>query len=256
MICDRCKQPFEKLFRLGDSDLCADCHDKEAPKAVAVLVVQCAKCTARAEGPNTSLHAVGWVFKREGWTCPGCVQKAEAEKEGGMKSDIKSRIGCAKKPTCETFHEEGPGGCSKFEDTALKKFTVPARGHFYCGCCGRLMATGEVLKRYIHKVAYLCPECLKLTATGEPTDSISEILAEREKRYGAFTEHAKITQNIKRAMMDSPNWNKLADDKKEALEMVAHKMGRILNGDPDYDDSWKDMAGYSKLVADRLASKS
>lgn len=54
-------------------------------------------------------------------------------------------------------------------------------------------------------------------------------------------------------MVDSPNWAALPPDMKEALEMVAHKAGRILNGDPDYHDSWHDIIGYTKLVADRLA---
>lgn len=44
----------------------------------------------------------------------------------------------------------------------------------------------------------------------------------------------------------------LDDDMVEALEMIAHKVGRILNGDPAYSDSWVDIAGYAKLVADRL----
>jgi hypothetical protein len=34
--------------------------------------------------------------------------------------------------------------------------------------------------------------------------------------------------------------------------MIAHMLGRILNGDPDYADSWHDIAGYAQLVADRL----
>lgn len=83
---------------------------------------------------------------------------------------------------------------------------------------------------------------------------IAATLAERGNRYGSFDEHARITQNLKVAMADSPNWVKLTPDQKEALEMVAHKIGRILNGDPDYDDSWVDIAGYAKLVADRLQS--
>lgn len=82
---------------------------------------------------------------------------------------------------------------------------------------------------------------------------INETLQERGNRYGEFTGHARITQNIKRAMQDSPNWNRLSDDKKEALEMVAHKIGRILNGDPDYGDSWHDIGGYTKLVEDELS---
>ena len=44
----------------------------------------------------------------------------------------------------------------------------------------------------------------------------------------------------------------LSPDQREALEMIAHKIARILNGDPDYADSWHDIAGYAQLVADRL----
>lgn len=82
--------------------------------------------------------------------------------------------------------------------------------------------------------------------------SLETILTERGSRYGKFIDHARIVQNIKRAMADSPNWAKLADDQKEALEMLAHKVGRILNGDPDYHDSWQDIVGYTQLVANRL----
>lgn len=44
----------------------------------------------------------------------------------------------------------------------------------------------------------------------------------------------------------------LDPDQREALEMIAHKIARILNGDPNYADSWVDIAGYAKLIADRL----
>ena len=80
-------------------------------------------------------------------------------------------------------------------------------------------------------------------------------LNERGNRYGAFDSHAQITQELKQTMVATGKWNKLAPDQKEALEMIAHKIGRILNGDPNYDDSWIDIAGYSKLVADRLTSE-
>lgn len=85
--------------------------------------------------------------------------------------------------------------------------------------------------------------------------SINKILEERGQRYGDFEGHARITQDIKRAMQNSRNWAKLTDAQKEALEMVAHKIGRILNGDPDYIDSWTDIIGYTKLVEDILHSK-
>jgi hypothetical protein len=81
---------------------------------------------------------------------------------------------------------------------------------------------------------------------------IDATLTERGTRYGKFETHAFITQQLKRAMKDSPKWESLPDDMKEALEMTAHKIGRILNGDPFFHDSWHDINGYVKLVADRL----
>jgi hypothetical protein len=53
-------------------------------------------------------------------------------------------------------------------------------------------------------------------------------------------------------MTDTPNWEKLSLDKKEALEMIQHKVGRILNGDPEYHDSWYDIEGYARLVSKTL----
>lgn len=83
-------------------------------------------------------------------------------------------------------------------------------------------------------------------------NTIESTLRERGKRYGDFKTHADITQRLKDVMRDTPNWGSLSNDKKEALEMVAHKIGRILNGDPEYADSWHDIIGYSKLVEDTL----
>lgn len=88
----------------------------------------------------------------------------------------------------------------------------------------------------------------------EETD-VDAVLTERGSRYGVFMDHAIITQTLKDIMRRTPKWDHMADDQKEALEMVAHKIGRILNGDPNYHDSWLDLVGYSKLVADRLEGK-
>ena len=79
-----------------------------------------------------------------------------------------------------------------------------------------------------------------------------DILEERGARYGDFTSHAGITQELKEVMNLTPGWKKLHPIHREALEMIAHKIGRILNGDPNYADSWDDIAGYAKLVADRV----
>ena len=82
--------------------------------------------------------------------------------------------------------------------------------------------------------------------------SVDATLAERGTRYGAFDSHAKITQNLKRAMVATPKWMSLSDSQKESLEMVAHKIGRIVCGDPSYKDSWTDIIGYARLVEETL----
>jgi hypothetical protein len=82
--------------------------------------------------------------------------------------------------------------------------------------------------------------------------TVDEVLTERGKRYGLFKDHANVTQQLKGVMFGFNPSLHLENDQREALEMIAHKIGRIINGDPDYADSWVDIAGYAKLVADRL----
>jgi len=81
---------------------------------------------------------------------------------------------------------------------------------------------------------------------------VDEVLEQRGKRYGQFCDHAEITQALKRIMQTTDNWYGLSADKQEALEMIQHKVARILNGDPEYADNWIDIAGYSTLVAETL----
>lgn len=81
---------------------------------------------------------------------------------------------------------------------------------------------------------------------------VDNTLAARGSRYGKFNGVAQITQALKAEMRATPNWDSLSFDKKEALEMIAQKIARILNGDPNYHDSWHDIAGYAELVASAL----
>jgi hypothetical protein len=85
-------------------------------------------------------------------------------------------------------------------------------------------------------------------------NAVETTLAERGRRYGAFTGHAHVTQNLKNVIYAARLSRGLAltDSQQEALDMIAHKIGRILNGDPNYADSWHDIAGYAQLVADEL----
>ena len=85
-------------------------------------------------------------------------------------------------------------------------------------------------------------------------NDINQILTERGDRYGSFAGHANISQRLKSVIRLELSARKkvLSNDQSEALEMILHKIARIVNGDQDYEDSWRDIAGYSTLIADRL----
>ncbi len=82
---------------------------------------------------------------------------------------------------------------------------------------------------------------------------IETILAERRKTHGDFTEHARVSQNLKAMAHNAVNWTEttLTPSQMEAVDMILHKIGRILAGNPSFKDHWDDIAGYAKLVADR-----
>jgi len=81
--------------------------------------------------------------------------------------------------------------------------------------------------------------------------SIETTLTERGNRYGDYKTHAEITQGLKRLMQSTEGWQRLTDDKRETLDMIAHKIGRLLNGDPEHADNFHDIAGYA-LLSEKL----
>ena len=88
----------------------------------------------------------------------------------------------------------------------------------------------------------------------EQPQSVDALVDERAEKYGKFESLAEVSQRFK----DSLHYflitrNKyLAPDQQEAMELIFHKFARIINGDADYVDNWKDIAGYATLIADRL----
>ena len=88
---------------------------------------------------------------------------------------------------------------------------------------------------------------------GAPSKPYSDpLLNERETTHGDFGRQTETVQGIKELMRSAPNWKKLSPAKRESLELIATKIGRILHGDYMFKDSWDDIAGYAKLVAERL----
>lgn len=74
-----------------------------------------------------------------------------------------------------------------------------------------------------------------------------DVLVERESTHGDFSHTAKIAQSMKSTMRLFPNWEQCDPRQREALDMIAVKMARILSGDSNFPDHWKDIEGYASL---------
>ncbi len=81
--------------------------------------------------------------------------------------------------------------------------------------------------------------------------SVDKILAERQKTHGEFETHAAICQKMKAIARGNGLCN-MDLTQAEGLEMILHKIARILNGNPGHIDHWDDIAGYATLVANHL----
>jgi hypothetical protein len=97
----------------------------------------------------------------------------------------------------------------------------------------------------------------EITMEPDETD-VGAVLDSRAKDYGKFIEGAEIMQMLKRLVHNyiEARGTPLAFDQREAIDMIIHKLGRIINGNPDKVDHWVDIAGYATLVADRLQGTS
>jgi hypothetical protein len=93
-------------------------------------------------------------------------------------------------------------------------------------------------------------------ATAE--DRVNQILDQRAEQYGSFMASANVAIRLKGIMHNAIAQQDLhlAPDQLLALDMIAVKISRILTGNSSHKDSWLDIAGYAKLVADRLQGNS
>lgn len=81
---------------------------------------------------------------------------------------------------------------------------------------------------------------------------VQQILTERRSQHGDFTDHARVTQSLKNVVRVEHGFERLTNVQVEAIDMILHKIGRILAGDPNHHDHWDDIAGYATLVSQRI----
>lgn len=79
----------------------------------------------------------------------------------------------------------------------------------------------------------------------------SALLTVRQTTHGDFEANAVISQKLKElTRLHSVGYRDPVQ--REALDMIALKLSRILSGDGKFRDHWDDIAGYATLVSKHL----
>ena len=88
------------------------------------------------------------------------------------------------------------------------------------------------------------------------TDPVAETLQSRDVTHGHYPYVAATIQDLKRVAHDAEaraveaslgRRGYMNAAQAEGIDMILHKIGRILNGDPNTADHWHDIAGYATL---------
>lgn len=84
------------------------------------------------------------------------------------------------------------------------------------------------------------------------SSEIDKVLMERGENYGDFVFVAYKSQQIQLLLRTNDKDKKYSTTQREALQMIASKLARIVIGNPRHRDSWLDIAGYAQLAADSI----
>ncbi len=107
---------------------------------------------------------------------------------------------------------------------------------FACGTCG------ESHRAFDHCRGFKLPE---------PDKYANPTLNERESTHGDYANTATIAQELKDVIRQNPNKH-MNMIQLESLDLICTKISRILSGNPNEKDHWKDIAGYANLISERL----
>ena len=79
-----------------------------------------------------------------------------------------------------------------------------------------------------------------------------DILEERAKTHGSFTDVSYMSQVLKGELRTGESWDRMSFQQFEALEMICTKLARIVSGNPDEPDHWLDIEGYARLARESI----
>ena len=105
--------------------------------------------------------------------------------------------------------------------------------------------TGDKLKQAMRRVD-------QDIAPFVPMPKADQLIVDRAKTHGDYELNAETAQSLKRMLHQQDGWLRLSHIQRESLENICTKLGRIMAGDPNVAEHWDDIAGYARLVAQRL----
>ena len=81
----------------------------------------------------------------------------------------------------------------------------------------------------------------------EDHKQIVDIINEREGTHGSFEIVSFVASGIKSCYRAGANYDNLTIAQREALDMIAVKLSRIVCGNGKHEDHWDDIGGYAEL---------
>lgn len=79
------------------------------------------------------------------------------------------------------------------------------------------------------------------------------VIDERAKTHGSFSCVASLSQDLKSRIRVERH--RLSYEQLEAVEMICVKLARIVCGNADEPDHWRDVSGYAELVLRNLQNR-
>lgn len=171
----------------------------------------------------------------------------------GWRSDIPCSDGTQGVENVRNCINVETKGVTKAEAHLRLDFAICVHGNIGCDICGN--HPEEPVKVQATEDFYdprISPKPLKLMSEPPKAESLQATLDARGNRYGEFADNALIAQRLKEIMREGIRWEAMPAFQREALDIIASKISRMLSGDPNYADNWHDIQGFAKLVEERL----
>lgn len=83
---------------------------------------------------------------------------------------------------------------------------------------------------------------------GNSNMNLQQIIDQRAKTHGKFEDNAVVATEVMASLAGGANFQSLTTQQFFALQNIAGKMARIVNGDANEPDHWTDIAGYATLA--------